>query len=305
MNIRNVFINLHPAAQLLIVITVSFIGLLVSQALSLITFFIIPKDLVSNNFLITDMNIGVIKFIQVINSILVFIIPAYIIAYISTPDPLNYLKLRAKHNFSNYFMVGIIAVSSIAVINVLAKWNSNLNLPDSMDSLENVIQKMEESAGNMQERMLNVNTIFGLLINIFVIAIIPAVSEEFLFRGVIQRLLRDWIKNIHVAIIITGIIFSVVHFQFYGFVPRMFLGILFGYLLYWTNNLWVPIAAHFLNNAIAVISYYIYYNSDNKVETLNPDEIGLQPNSIFLYLSIAGLLLACFYFIKRKRETTL
>jgi membrane protease YdiL (CAAX protease family) len=232
-------------------------------------------------------------------------IPAYIIAYISTPDPLNYLKLRAKHNLPNYFMVGIIAISSIAVINVLAKWNSGLNLPDSMDALENVIQKMEESAGNMQERMLNVNTIFGLLINIFVIAIIPAVSEEFLFRGVIQRLLRDWTKNIHVAIIITGIIFSVVHFQFYGFVPRMFLGILFGYLLYWTNNLWVPIAAHFLNNAIAVISYYIYYNSDNKIESLNPDEIGLQSNSILLYLSIAALFLACFYFIKRKREATL
>jgi membrane protease YdiL (CAAX protease family) len=136
-----------------------------------------------------------------------------------------------------------------------------------------------------------------------VIALFPAVTEELFFRGVIQKLFNNWTGNIHIAIIITGILFSFAHFQFYGFVPRMFLGIVMGYLLYWTNNIWVPIFAHFANNAIAVIGYFIFYKSGNT--GFNPDDIGTSLASPFLYVSLVMFVLTCLYFVQRKRKAAL
>jgi len=89
------------------------------------------------------------------------------------------------------------------------------------------------------------------------IAIIPAIGEELFFRGVMQRIFSDWFKNMHVAIFFTAFLFAAIHMQFYGMLPRMMLGVLFGYLYYWTGSLWVPVFAHFLNNGAAVIVSYL------------------------------------------------
>ena len=88
------------------------------------------------------------------------------------------------------------------------------------------------------------------------IAILPALGEELMFRGVIQRILTNWTKNYHWGIWITAFLFSAMHMQFYGFLPRMALGAMFGYLLVWTGTMWVPILAHFVNNAMGVLGYY-------------------------------------------------
>jgi len=86
-----------------------------------------------------------------------------------------------------------------------------------------------------------------------VISIIPAIGEELVFRGIVQNeLLRIWNKK-HFAVWVTGFIFSFIHFQFFGFIPRMLLGVLFGYCYLWTKSLWVPIAMHFLNNALTLL----------------------------------------------------
>ncbi len=302
MNLRDAFIHQHPAVKILIVFTLAFIGLLVSQVLTAVVLSFFPNEILGNTIDSITINTTVLKIIQLVSSVGIFLLPAYIIAYISTPDPMGFLKINLRPKWRDIFLTGLLVFSSLAIINLMASWNASLKLPESMANLEDVIQRMEKSAMEMQLRMLNVDGFGGVLVNIIVIAIFPAVTEELFFRGILQRLLKNWVKNAHVAILITGILFSFAHFQFYGFVPRMFLGIVLGYLLYLTNNLWIPIFAHFLNNSIAVIGYYFYYKTD---KSFNPDELGTAWNSPYLYVSILLFVFVSFYFFRQKRKTPL
>ncbi|MDA3910315.1 MAG: CPBP family intramembrane metalloprotease [Bacteroidales bacterium] len=302
MNLRDAFIHQHPAVKILVVFMLAFIGLLVSQVLTAVVLAFFPNEILGNSIDSATINISVIKIIQIISSVGIFLLPAYIIAFISTPDPTWFLKINLRPKWRNIFLTTLLVFSSIAIINLMATWNANLKLPDSMANLEGIIQRMEKTAMQMQQRMLNVDGIGGVLVNIVVIAVFPAVTEELFFRGILQRLLRNWVKNAHVAILVTGILFSFAHFQFYGFVPRMFLGIVLGYLLFLTNNLWIPIFAHFLNNSLAVLGYYFYYKTD---KDFNPDELGTSWDSPYLYVSILLFAFVSFYFFRQKRKTRL
>ncbi|MCK4638890.1 MAG: CPBP family intramembrane metalloprotease, partial [Bacteroidales bacterium] len=125
----------------------------------------------------------------------------------------------------------------------------------------------------------------GFLFNILMIAIIPGIGEEFLFRGVLLRLLKEWTKNIHWAVFISAVLFSAFHLQFYGFLPRLMLGILLGYMFVWTGSIWVPIFIHFINNAAAVI--FVYIVNKSKLET-NLESFGATDN---LWLIIGSFLI--------------
>jgi membrane protease YdiL (CAAX protease family) len=136
------------------------------------------------------------------------------------------------------------------------------------------------------------------------IGIIPAIGEELLFRGVIQRIFTEWTKNIHWGIWISAILFSALHLQFYGFVPRAILGAIFGYLLVWSGNLWLPVLAHFINNTVAVIAYYFYGEG---ILSVDPDKIGT--NSEYHIAIIISFLLMVWLFwvfynfeMKKKSE---
>ncbi len=96
-----------------------------------------------------------------------------------------------------------------------------------------------------------------LVLNLFMIALLPAIGEELFFRGILQKYLAKGLKNVHLAVFVTAILFSLLHFQFHGFLPRVFLGVLFGYLFVWTGNLWLPIIAHFVNNGAAVVVEFL------------------------------------------------
>jgi membrane protease YdiL (CAAX protease family) len=132
-------------------------------------------------------------------------------------------------------------------------------LPKSLAGFESWMKTSEQQATQFTEKLLKVHTINGLLLNIFVIAVAPAVGEELFFRGALQGVLKDW-KGVRPAIWISAILFSTIHFQFYGFVPRLMMGASFGYLLVWSKNMWLPITAHFTNNVIAIIFYYLKLN---------------------------------------------
>jgi membrane protease YdiL (CAAX protease family) len=98
----------------------------------------------------------------------------------------------------------------------------------------------------------------GLLVGMFVIAVLPAVGEELVFRGIVQRRLYTLVRNPHVAIWTAALAFSAIHVQFFGFFPRLLLGALFGYLYYWSGNLWYPIFAHFVNNGFTLLMLYLH-----------------------------------------------
>jgi hypothetical protein len=153
----------------------------------------------------------------------------------------------------------------------------------------------EERAAEVTKAFLVMNGIGDLIINLIIIAIIPAIGEELLFRGVLQRQINIWSKNGHLAVWIAAFVFSAIHLQFYGFLPRLILGALFGYFYLWSNNLWVPIIAHFINNASAVmISYYMGSpETDIQLEAMNQ-------NGSEMYVIISLVIL--FLTLKRFRE---
>ena len=200
------------------------------------------------------------KIAQGISSIMMFVVPPIVYYYLSRKKhPMRYLGFRNDNKLLYLYIIGGVALMfiSLPITNQLTRWNEAMSLGGAFAKLEEYLKMWEETAAATTEKMLNADTFGGLMLNLLIIALIPAVGEEMTFRGVLQQGLTRGIKNPHVAIILSAAIFSFIHFQFYGFLPRMFLGILLGYMFYITKSLWTSIAMHFVNNGTAVLLYYL------------------------------------------------
>lgn len=198
-----------------------------------------------------------LKYFQVIQSIGLFVAPPFVIGWLYSGNIGEYLKINRSTRLQSFLLAAISLLMVIPVINFLGAINSQMSLPESLSSLESWMKTMEDSAKILTEKFLKVDSFGGLLFNVFMIAILPALGEELMFRGVIQRIFSIWTKNYHWGIWITAFLFSAMHMQFYGFLPRMALGAMFGYLLVWTGTMWVPILAHFVNNLMGVLGYFL------------------------------------------------
>nr|WP_256471379.1 CPBP family intramembrane glutamic endopeptidase [Solitalea agri] len=140
-----------------------------------------------------------------------------------------------------------------------------------------------------------------LWLNLFMMAVLPAIGEELLFRGVAQRLFIDTFKNANAGIWVAAIVFSALHFQFYGFLPRMLLGVLFGYLFYWSGNIWLAVFAHFVNNATVVVFSYLF---QHKIIEFNIDQTDSLPLTAYLVcFMVSGSLLLVFHRFTIKKTT--
>jgi membrane protease YdiL (CAAX protease family) len=183
-----------------------------------------------------------------------FLLPALVFSSLISGNRLSYLKLN--FNFPSKYRTTIIlfALTVIPVMGFLSDLNGLISLPDFAGS-------MEESAVENTSKILENRGVLVLFLNILVIALLPAIGEELFFRGVIQKLFTKQLRNHHASIFITGFLFSFIHLQFYTFLPRFFMGIMLGYLLYWSRSIIVPIIAHFLNNLIGVLAFY-YWGSE-------------------------------------------
>lgn len=202
-------------------------------------------------------SISLLKFFQTFQSIGVFIIPPFIVAWVLHDRPSVFLQYRKLPDLKSVlFVIAIISFSN-PLINWLTEINSKLSLPEFMSSVEIWMQNSEKQANQVTEAFLSTSSLITVFSNIVMIAILPALGEELLFRGIVQQLIKKISGNAHAAIWISAAIFSALHMQFFGFLPRMVLGAMFGYMLEWSGTLWLPIIAHFVNNATAVIAYYL------------------------------------------------
>lgn len=261
-NIRSLFADAHPVTKLFLLLfgmlsfffIVTFLGMLLA-----IPFFNLSlreiNGLITNN--LENADPGLIKYIQSIQSIGLFVIPGIVLWYLFFNDAKLFVKKRNSYQSFACVLILLSIISMVPLINALVIWNSNLQLPEGMTEIENMLKKMENDAAILTQKILEGTSIQQYLINLLIIAILPAVGEEFIFRGIIQRILTDWTRNSLAAILIAGVLFSAIHLQFYGFVPRLLLGIYFGYLFYWSKSIWLAIWAHFLNNALAVSLHFL------------------------------------------------
>ena len=202
-----------------------------------------------------------LKWLQFMQTIATFLLPSIIGAWIWSEGhkPFTWLKLTQTTHWSHYLLAVGIMLCAVPGINFLADLNSRIVLPESLGFIEQILKQQEEAAAALTERFLQADNIGVLLLNIGLMALLPALAEEVSFRGTLQQILAQGkLKGqIHIAIWATAFIFSAVHMQFYGFVPRMLMGAMFGYIFVWTGTLWVPILMHFTNNGLAVMAYYL------------------------------------------------
>lgn len=200
--------------------------------------------------------INFLKYFQVLQSVGLFIVPPILLGWLFQGNIQEYLQLNRSTVIQNYLLATVALLIVIPFINFLGDLNSKMTLPESLSGVENWMRTMEDAAQVMVEKFMKVESISGLLFNVFMIAVLPALGEELMFRGVIQKIFSNWTKNQHWGIWISAFLFSAMHMQFYGFLPRMALGAMFGYLLVWTGTMWAPILAHFVNNLMGVLGYY-------------------------------------------------
>lgn len=240
-----------------------------------------------------------LKALQSIAAIIVFILPAILIARFVFRNTQETLKLNYWGKPTTYLFIVFALFASMPWMNVVITWNANIELPTAIES---VFRGMEENGEHSIELMLSGNTWGSLLLNLILIALIPAIGEELFFRGIIQGIIQKYTRNAHVAVIASAIIFSAIHFQFYGFIPRMLLGAFFGYLVVYTQSLGPAIWAHFINNAMGVTAHFM---AKKGVIDQNIDELGTQANDlyyVFISLLLSGIII---YYLFRKTEREL
>ena len=180
------------------------------------------------------------------------------------------LKYFYKGSFSDFAPtktdLSLIGLSFLLVIFFMGvnapfiEWNQNIHLPESMSGIESALKNMEEMLAKTSKFITEFESFGQLLLGIVVVAIIPGIGEELVFRGLVQNHVYRITKNIHVAIWLGALLFSLFHLQFYGLVPRMLLGALFGYMYYFSGNIIYPMVAHFVNNGFTLIMLYLYHN---------------------------------------------
>ena len=176
---------------------------------------------------------------------------------------------------------------------IVIDWNQHVEFPAFMSEFEAWAQTKEAQLAEASQMMTQLDHFGEFLLGLLVVALIPAIGEELLFRGVIQRQLQHYGINAHVAIWFSAIFFSLFHLQFYGFVPRMLLGALFGYLFYWSDNLRLAMLAHFVNNGFTLTLLYLYQLESIEFNVEEP-----QSPSWFISLGAAAVcvfLLRVFY----------
>ena len=255
------------------------------------------------------LSINALKWVQFIQSTAMFLLPPLCMAYLWSKQPLEWLNVkdeRLKGKGESLWAVMLMLVA-LPAINLLGHLNQQMTLPAFLEPLEQWMKTSEESAKVLTEQFLNVTTFSGLIINLLLMALLPAVAEELTFRGVLMNFfevkgerLNAKGKRTHLAIWCSAILFSAIHMQFYGFVPRMLMGALFGYMLVWTGSLWIPILMHFTNNAMAVILYFVALREGWDMEQV--DAIGTNDT---LWLGIISMVITIVGIYAFRRSTTM
>ena len=262
------------------------------------------------------LSVSSLKWIQFFQSAAMFLLPPLCMAYLWSKQPLEWLKVKGEKELKGERVkvkgervwAVVLMLVALPAINLLAHINEQMALPAFLEPLEAWMKTQEETAKNLTDQFMHVTTFGGLIINILLMAVLPAISEELTFRGVLMNLFKVKGKRLevkgesvpHLAIWCSAILFSAIHLQFYGFVPRMLMGALFGYMLVWTGSLWTPILMHFTNNAMAVILYFVSLRAGWDIDMM--DAIGTNDT---LWLGVVSMVITIVGIYAFRRSTTM
>lgn len=250
--------------------------------------------LLNKNAAISAGLISRFKWAQLAGSVISFILPAFLFGYYSSPKSLLYVGVQKTIDPLLY----ILAIALLFCIQPFIGWLGEINARVNFGSMQKTIEDMEAIYNRALQVFLQMKTFGDLLINIFIMALLPAVGEELFFRGALQKSLLRLSNKPWLAIFISSAVFALLHGTFFKILPIFTLGLLLGTVYYVTRNLWYTITIHFLNNAFAVLSVY-YANQSVFLKRLAGDDISVPLYAAFISLIVVILIV---YFIKRRSD---
>jgi membrane protease YdiL (CAAX protease family) len=248
-------------------------------------------------------DLSLMKFLQISTQFGFFILPAMVFGFLMDNSIMNFFKLK---NFPP-ILISLVAILLIYISNPLNDWlvyqNNLIKLPTALSGIEEWMRQAESQAAEMTNIFLKMDNWSDYVVNLLMIGVFAAVGEELLLRGVLQPLFIKVFKNSHLGIWLTAFVFSFIHFQFYGFFARLFLGAVLGYFFYYTNNLWIPILSHFFNNAAAVTYVFI---SGTPLYSTNLDGSNAEtPNSLYALISFLLVVLGIWWLSRYHKKSHL
>lgn len=265
--------NTTTASKLLIFLLLFVFGLIFSGILGLL----IPN----------------LQITQICSQLVGFLIPPLLYVMLVKEEPFNYLGLNKLPKWS---LLGILTMFTvIPFVAAVSEWNDGITFPESMKVIETTFRNLKELNDSTSEKMMNESNLF---VAILIFGLLAAVSEEILFRGVIQQAFVKLFKNAHVGIIVTAFVFSAFHADFYGFFPRFILGLMLGYMFWMSGSIWASIIMHFTNNTTIVMLYFL-----NKKEIINIDvESFGSTDSVFVIILSLVVTVAIFMVCNRFKN---
>jgi membrane protease YdiL (CAAX protease family) len=285
--------------QLLMLVAFAIVGVVVGTILALIGCFLIYGAPFFDNIsaiLSGDVKyLNAVKILQIFTSLGLFLVPPVLLAWFQgkTVGQFYGFKMPKLHLL---FIVLLIMVFSMPLMEWIAVMNQNMTLPGVLKPIERWMRQKEDAAMSMTILLLTVHNSWDFVLNLFMIALIPAVAEELMFRGGVQRSIYKMSRNPHIAIWVSAFLFSAIHVQFFGFVPRVLLGAAFGYLYYWSGSIWYSMAAHFINNAYAVCLSLYLQKHNIALDSTDP----VVAVHWYGYLLSAGLTIFLFIYFKNQ-----
>lgn len=248
-------------------------------------------DIASFNFTNPD-TVNALWILQIISTTIPLLLAPLFYAYVIVRNPAEYLKPYFSSTWLLFVVAFFVMLISSPLIELLSNINKQMVLPPYLHGLEEWMKSSEESAQRLIKAMLQMDTVGEMIKNVLLIGLATAVVEEFMFRGVLQTIMQRWTKNTHAAIWVTAALFSAFHMEFYGFLPRMLLGALFGYFVAWSGSIWPAVWGHFLNNGTAVVVTYLF---QTKKIAMNPDEAHTFSYISYIFSAVIVIILLLTY----------
>ncbi|SDK87804.1 hypothetical protein SAMN04487898_112198 [Pedobacter sp. ok626] len=300
-SIQNMKEENGPFLQLLILVFYAIVGLVAVSIVALaLIYFQYGGSILKDLSWMTSSNpyyLPAQRMMLTAQQIGLFIIPAVLLAKTEGQ------KLDVFYGFERpkaelLFIVLLIMVCAVPVLDWVTQLNQKMVFPDALKGIERWMKNAEDQGTETTKSLLKMNNIGVFIINIGMIALLPAIAEELMFRAGLQRTLGRMYRNPHLAIWFAAFIFSAIHMQFYGFLPRFFLGAAFGYLYFWSGSLWYAIVGHFINNGYAVCA--AWYMQKNNIPLSEADKS--LDMAWYGYVISAILTFLLFRYFKNKTE---
>jgi len=280
---------IHPSLQFLIllglVIFVIIIGNIIAGAVIYASFGMDTLTDVSRLNITSERTLNAMWMLQLLGTTLPLLVTPVFFSYIIVREPDEYLKTTFHFPWTLIVIAFLVMIVSSPFMEFIGNFNQGLNLPQWMRDEENTIEKASNS-------MMQMKSLGTMLFNLAFIGFVTAVAEEFLFRGALQTILIRWFRNKHVAIWVTAILFSAFHMEFFGFIPRLMLGLFFGYFTAWSGSIWPSIWAHFVNNGSIVVLNYL---AQQKIINLDLNDQHMFNTTFYIISAVITLFLLFVY----------